>query len=105
MKILYAITKGNWGGAQHYLFDLAYACRKQNNVVSVLTGIPGKLNENLVKENIETFSIDSLNRDVRILKEIESFFKIFKFIAGTKPDVIHLNSPKMGAMGALAARL
>lgn len=35
LKILYIITKSNWGGAQKYVFELAIQARKAGNEVVV----------------------------------------------------------------------
>ena len=46
-----------------------------------------------------------LKRDISIDKEISAFFHIWKILKKEKPDVFHINSSKMGGLGALAARL
>ncbi len=105
MKITYAITKGNWGGAQKYVFDLATAMKERGHEVSIVFGEPGKL-EDLCKEaGIPTRTIPHLQRDISILKEISSFFRLIKILGEDKPDVLHLNSTKMGGLGSIAAQI
>jgi len=42
MKILYGITKSNFGGAQRYVFDLATETQKKGHDVAVMLGGTGK---------------------------------------------------------------
>lgn len=104
-KILFLITKATWGGAQKYVYDLAtHLPHEQFNVV-VAYGEKGKLADDLSAAKIEIRELPSLGRDVAVLSDIKSFFEILTCIRTTKPDVIHLNSSKAAALGALAARL
>src|SRR3989344_4270829 len=78
MKILYGITKSNFGGAQRYVFDLARAAQERGHDVSVLCGGDGLLAPKLKAENINVITLDKLERDISITKEISSFFQIMK---------------------------
>ena len=99
------ITKGNYGGAQRYVFDLATSLSKEEFDVAVALGQDGLLKEKLLAVGITVIPIDGLERDISIAKEIGSFFSLLKIIRQIKPDVVHLNSSKAGGLGALAARL
>lgn len=103
-KILYIITKSNWGGAQRYVYDLATNLPKDRFEIAVAAGEGGLLFEKLQNKNIRTITILGLGRDINIVKEIKSFINIFRLFIKEKPDVIHLNSSKIGALGAVAAR-
>lgn len=104
-KILYLITKATWGGAQRYVFDLATHLPKYEFESIVAYGQSGKLSKDVSRAGIETHAIPSLGRDVALFSDIASFFAILKYIRTTKPDVVHLNSSKAAALGALAARI
>ena len=104
-KVLICITKGNWGGAQRYVFDLATNLPKEHYDVTVVLGGAGALNQKLLQKNIHVISLPSLGRDVRLLADLESIFGLAKIFKVEKPDVIHLNSSKMGLLGGLAGRL
>ena len=54
MKILYIITKSNWGGAQKYVFDLAQNAVKKDFEVAVALGGEGELKKKLQEININT---------------------------------------------------
>jgi glycosyltransferase involved in cell wall biosynthesis len=104
-KILFVITKSNWGGAQRYVYDLATNINKEQFVVSVAFGQSGQLAERLRTTGITTHPIYSLHRDVSLSTDIKSFFELLRLFRTEKPDVVHLNSSKAAGIGALAARL
>jgi len=104
-RILYVITKANWGGAQRYVYDLARAARDSGHPVAVAYGTSGELANRLGTEHIQLFPIAGLERDVHILKDFAAFFSIMRIIRSFMPDVIHLNSSKISVLGALASRM
>lgn len=103
-KILFLITKATWGGAQRYVYDLATRLPKDKFEVAAAYGERGRLAEMLESSHIETHRVSSLGRDIAIISDIASFFQILAYFWRTRPDVIHLNSSKAAALGALAAR-
>ncbi len=104
-KILYLVTKANWGGAQRYVYDLATYCARASFDVVVAAGSPGTLFEKLAAQNIRTVAIPELTRDVGIMREFITLFAILKVIAAERPAVVHLSSSKAGGVGAAAAFL
>src|SRR3989339_170438 len=104
-KILYIITKSNFGGAQRQVFDLATGLSKEKFEVAVALGGRGLLKEKLDATGIRTISVETLGRDVKIFNDLISFFKIFQIIKKEKPDILHLHSSKVGFLGALIGRL
>ena len=110
MKILYAITKSNLGGAQKYVHDLAIHFSKETDVVVAFGGTgpygtkPGFLSEKLESGGIQTIFLKNSGRDIAIIKDIFLLLELYKVIKKENPDVVHLNSSKIGGIGALAAR-
>ncbi|MBN2094151.1 MAG: glycosyltransferase [Candidatus Zambryskibacteria bacterium] len=104
-KILYIITKGNFGGAQRYVYDLTTNLPRDQFEAIVVCGQGGLLIEKLRDSNIRTIEIESLQRDIDLKSEFKVFKKLLKIIKVEKPDIIHLNSSKIGGLGALAGRL
>ena len=105
MKILYLITKSNWGGAQMNVYQLATSMAKLGHEAVVALGGNGILKEKLDKAGIRTISVESMGRDISVFKDISSALDIFNLIRKERPDIIHLHSPKASGIGALCARL
>lgn len=104
-KIFYFITKGNFGGAQRYVYDLATSLPKADFEVTVAFGEGDILQNKLTRAGIRTIKIPALKRDVHLLSDIQSFWTIWLLLLKERPDIIHLNSSKIGGIGALAGRL
>ncbi len=111
-KVLYVITKSNWGGAQRYVYDLATNLPKKEFEVKVLYGGTGEANAargilsvNLQEKGIDGIFLKSFMRDISLSKEISAFSELKYHFKNEKPDIVHLNSSKAGGVGALAARL
>ena len=103
-KILYVITKSNFGGAQKYVYELAVEMKNQGYEVEVACGGKGELMDRLKLASINTREVQGLERDISILKEIKAIFSLTKIIHEVKPDIIHLNSAKAGLLGSIIAR-
>src|SRR3989344_9573594 len=104
-KVLFLITKATWGGAQRYVYDLATHLPHERFEPVVAYGESGKLATMLSEAKVKTHKLPSLGRDVAVISDIKSFFEIWRCIRSERPDVVHLNSSKAAALGALAARL
>ncbi|MBI2100289.1 MAG: glycosyltransferase [Candidatus Vogelbacteria bacterium] len=103
-KIIYVITKGNWGGAQRYVYDLATSLKAEHKI-KVALGAGETLEQKLAAEAVPVIKIKRLDRDIRITAEVAVFFELLKLFKTERPDIVHLNSSKSGGLGALAARL
>ena len=104
-KILFVITKSNWGGAQRYVYDLATSLAKKDFEVKVALGGRGPLKDKLDVVGVEVITIPHLVRNVNVFNELKVFFDLVKIFNREKPDVVHLNSSKVGGLGSLAGRL
>lgn len=110
-RVLYIITKSNWGGAQRYVFDLATNLPPDRFDAAVITGGKGPLAEKLARAGIRVIELPILQKGSGLLpalfslRNIQVFFKLISVFRREKPDIIHLNSSKIGGIGAAAARL
>ncbi len=108
-KILYVITKSNWGGAQRYVFDLATNLPQERFDTVVVTGGRGLLTEKLVQSKIRVIELPVLQKGSGLLfvlfsfRNLQALFKLITVFRKEKPDIIHLNSSKIGGLGAAAA--
>lgn len=121
-RILYLITKANWGGAQRYVFDMATAAKTAGYEVAVAFGTGGLLVKKLMEADIRTIALPDVERDVAmfgtgtnvphtrtiissIKRELAVLRHLVKLFKEEKPDIVHVNSSKMGGVGALAGRI
>ena len=104
-RVLFLITKATYGGAQKYVYDLATNLPDDRFEPIVAYGVEGQLASDLRTAHIKTYHILPLDRDISFFSDIRSFFLIRKNIREIRPDVVHLNSSKAAAIGALAARI
>lgn len=104
-KVLFVITKSNWGGAQKYIFDIATNLPSEFEPIVALGG-NGLLKQRLEAKRIAVEPIFGMQRNIALLKELIAFFHLLYLLSWKiKPDVVHLNSSKAAALGALAARI
>ncbi|MFZ2522245.1 MAG: glycosyltransferase [Minisyncoccia bacterium] len=104
-RVCFVITKGLWGGAQKYVYNLATQLPKERYEVSAIIGKGEPLKERFAEKNIRVINVESLGRDISVLSEIKSLFKLFWAIRKERPDVLHLNSPKAGGLGSFIGRI
>ena len=104
MKIVYAITKGNWGGAQKYVFDLATAAQEAGHEVSVVYAVPRELITRLQQAGVQTIALPPTPREVKLGADFRAYQAFKKILLEEQHDVVHLNSSKIGGIGAAAAR-
>lgn len=105
INVLYLITKATAGGAQKYVYDLAINLPKKQFDVIVAYGERGRLARDLAASGIKLRELPSLARDIAVFSDIKSFVEMLKMFSELRPDVVHLNSSKAAALGALAARI
>lgn len=106
-KILYVITKANWGGAQRYVYDLALGAHAAGHTVAVATGGTGVLTEQLTAAGIRVITLPLRQRRSFLLDLLtfSPLVSLVRLIRTERPDVLHVNSAKAGGLGALAGRL
>ena len=105
MKILYCITRSDWGGAQVHLFDLIREMTAKGHCCVVAVGEEGELSERLNKIGIKTHLLKSLKHDIHLIKDIKGIFELRQLINEINPDFIHLHSTKAGWIGRISGLL
>lgn len=104
-KILFVSTKSVLGGAQKYIYDLAVNLPKEIFEVVVAAGGKGPLKKKIEGAGIPYIEIQNFERDVKIVKEIFAFFELTRLFRKLRPDIVHLNGSKAGALGTFAAKV
>ena len=105
MKILYLITKSNWGGAQRHVYDLSVEAKKRGFTTKVALGGEGILKQRLMEANIPTVAIQTLGRDITVKDDTAAFANLWKIIRDEKPDILHLHSAKAAGLGSFIGRI
>ncbi|HEX7724650.1 MAG TPA: glycosyltransferase [Candidatus Paceibacterota bacterium] len=105
LKVLILITKANWGGAQRYVFDVATGLPKDRFSVEVMAGSEGVLTEKLSAAGVFASGTLEVGRDVSFTGDVKAAFKLIQLLRIKKPDILHVNSSKIGGVGAFAGRL
>lgn len=107
IKILYVITKASWGGAQHYVYDLAVAAKGAGKDVAVAVGGTGPLTERLQQAGVRVIELPLRQQETFLFDVLtfDSLFSLIRIFRSERPDIVHTNSAKAGGLGALAARL
>lgn len=112
VRVLYVITKSNFGGAQRYIFDLATYLPKERFSVTVALGGTGEqdaktgvLLEKLHAAGIHTIRVRHFMRDMSLIQDIGAFFELLRIVQREKPDILHVTSSKAGGIGVLVGRL
>ncbi len=91
-KILIIITKGEIGGAQMSVLNLASQLKKRGQDVTVGMGEGGFLEKELTKENIPTLNFKWLKRTHNLLINWLFVKEMINFLNSNYFDVIHINS-------------
>ncbi len=100
MVILQIITRSDLGGAQSVVINLANALAERHEVIVVAGNGDGKMWQ-MLSPSIRTEFVSSLQRELSLIKEIQTI-KIFRKIYNKyHPDIIHLHSSKVGILGRL----
>lgn len=105
IKVLFIITKSNWGGAQKYVYELATGLDREQFEPVVALGGKGVLAKKLRAEGVRVIYLASLERDINPLRDFASFRDLLRLMRDQHPDAVHLNSSKIGGLGSLAARI
>lgn len=111
-KVLFVITKSNWGGAQRYVYDLATALPREHfEPVVALGGVgskaaePGLLKERLESAGIRVIVVRHFLRNMALLSDALALFEVLRLVWREKPDVLHVTSSKAGGIGAFVGRV
>lgn len=105
MKIMYCITRSNWGGAQAHVFELIKDQINRGNEVSLVIGEKGDLFNRVAElEQVQLIYFPYLQRSLNLRLDVQAIFKLHRLIKKISPDILHLHSSKAGAIGRLAAR-
>lgn len=102
-KLLY-VVEATGGGVLSYLVDLANALCDEFDIYIAYgrrKETPANL-ESLFNNKIHLIPVRNFTRSINLKKDIAAFFELKKIAKKIKPDIVHLNSSKAGAIGRFA---
>ncbi len=101
MKILHAITLSELGGAQSVVINICNKAVNDGHEVTVVSDEGGAMWD-LLSPEINKIALPEIKRNVSLKYDFKAVFSLRRIEKKIKPDVIHLHSSKMGALGRLA---
>jgi len=104
MNICFLVTRGDSiGGAQIHVRDMAIALKADKHEVTVLTGTPGLLTDQLDSSAIPWIHIPALIRSISPLKDLKAIVSVCIWLHRLKPDLLSCHTAKSGMIGRIAA--
>ena len=103
-KILFAITRGDTGGAQNHVRDLLEGLGDSFDL-TLAVGEEGPLTQCAHKLGVRVYLIPALIRSVSPHHDLRALLDLRALIRSTDPDLVHTHSTKAGLLGRIAATL
>lgn len=109
ISVLHIITRLIVGGAQENTLYTAALLDKNSFYVDVLTGPQtgpeGSLIEDAYSRKLRLIIENNLVREIRPIKDLSAFIRLFLFMRRNKYTIVHTHSSKAGILGRWAAWL
>ena len=103
-SIVHVITKGDVGGAQTHLVELALVQHRRGIDVAVITGLDGPAMDRLRTAGVEVVILDDLEHAIRWGPDRRAVARLRREFRERTPDVVHCHSSKGGLLARIAAR-
>jgi glycosyltransferase involved in cell wall biosynthesis len=102
-RLLYLVTRGEHGGAQAHVLDLAIGMRGRFEV-EVATGEEGFLADACRQHGIPLHLVPHLRREIEPLKDLRGLKELAGLMRRIEPDLVHAHTFKAGFLGRFAAK-
>lgn len=100
MRVMFAITKGEVGGAQEHLRILAQGLVERGHSVALAVTPDSDLAESVGSVGVEVFPWRSISAKASPLSNLSARRQLKRMVKDWAPDVLHLYSSVAGAVGA-----
>lgn len=104
MRILYSITKGEIGGAQVHVAQLAKFMKDSGHAVAILAAPDGWLENEATKLGVRFYPNPYFSNSFNPFRILKSFSFVKKIVSEFSPDVIHAHSSFAGIVTRLTVR-
>lgn len=108
MKIIRVIAHLNIGGPSIHVSNLCDLHYKGHEIILIYgatsTG-EGDMSYLLKDKNVKSYFLPELGREISLLKDIKTFWKILTIIKKENPDIVHTHTAKVALLAVLQHRL
>jgi glycosyltransferase involved in cell wall biosynthesis len=109
LKIVRIFSRLNVGGPTLHVVNLTKVLADMGHETLLIVGStePGEKDwsDYAKSQGVQFIKIDELGPSIRPLRDLISFFKIYKIVKAFQPDVVHTHTFKAGVLGRIAAFL
>ena len=102
--LLYVVTLAEVGGAQSYVCDLLAATREQYDVTVAAHG-NGPVRSTAAELGIPFVPLLHVRRPISVAQDALGLLELTQLFRRVRPDIVHLNSSKVGVLGRVAAAI
>lgn len=99
MRVLFAITKGDVGGAQRHLEILAVGLTRRGHDVGAVVEQPSPLASRLAAAGVEVADWPDITREPHPKRDLRARRQLAAAVRSFEPDVLHVHSAKAGVLG------
>lgn len=99
MRVLFAITRGEIGGAQEHVRILGSGLIDRGHDVGIVVEAPSNLGDRLSERGAMVIPWSSIERNVDPFADVRARRELRHAVAEFRPDVLHLHSAKAGVLG------
>lgn len=99
MRVLFAITRGEIGGAQEHVRILARGLIERGHDVGIVVEAPSALADDLAASGATVLPWSSIERNIDPLADFRARTELRRAVDGFGPQVLHLHSAKAGILG------
>jgi glycosyltransferase involved in cell wall biosynthesis len=103
-RLLYVVTLAEVGGAQSYVRDLLAAAKEEYDVTVAAHG-DGPLRVAAGELGVPFVDLRQVRRAISPIRDPLGLLELMRLFRRVRPDIVHLNSSKVGLLGRVAARL
>lgn len=99
MRIMFAITRGEVGGAQEHVRILATGLVAEGHEVGIVVEQPSHLADILELEGATIYRWHAIARDLSPHRDVAARRELRRHVSSFRPDILHLHSAKAGLLG------
>lgn len=103
IRVVHAITKGDVGGAQTHVVELAGAQTADGEDVTIVTGIDGPAMDRARARGIDVVIVPSLGSSRESIRQRRALADLLAALRNVGPDVVHGHSSNAGLLARIAA--